>query len=199
LQITLVRVARGVCGRGVGLRGVGRRGRVERGAGVRAGVSYSGMGPDFRVLVRRGQKVAQEYFLTYKEPIPVLQLTRQIAEVVQEFTQSGGVRPFGVSLLVAGVDHDGPQLYQIDPSGTYFGWKASAIGKNQLSAKSFLEKRYAPDGELEDAVHMALLTLREGVEGGMTSKNIEVAIADKERGFRVLTPAEIDDYLEETE
>ena len=56
--------------------------------------------------------------------------------------ESGGVRPFGVSLLMAGYDDNGPQLYQIDPSGSYFAWKASAIGKNMVNAKTFLEKRY---------------------------------------------------------
>ena len=57
--------------------------------------------------------------------------------------ESGGVRPFGVSLLMAGYDDNGPQLYQIDPSGSYFAWKASAIGKNMTNAKTFLEKRYS--------------------------------------------------------
>lgn len=52
-----------------------------------------------------------------------------------------GVRPFGVSLLVAGYDADGPHLFQVDPSGSYFAWKASAIGKNMINAKTFLEKR----------------------------------------------------------
>jgi 20S proteasome alpha/beta subunit len=62
---------------------------------------------------------------------------------MQEYTQSGGVRPFGVSLLVAGLDGDGtPALYQVDPSGAYFGWKATAIGKSYVSAKNFLEKRW---------------------------------------------------------
>lgn len=56
-----------------------------------------------------------------------------------------GVRPFGVSLLVAGWDSDaGPTLYQVDPSGSYWAWKASAIGKNMVNAKTFLEKRYVP-------------------------------------------------------
>ncbi len=119
------------------------------------GVVYSGMGPDFRVLVRKGQKKAAAYALAYGETIPVLQLVRDIAAVMQEFTQSGGVRPFGVSLLVAGVDDDGPQLYQVDPSGAYFAWRASAIGKNFTNAKTFLEKRYAEDMELEDAVRAA--------------------------------------------
>lgn len=77
------------------------------------------------------------------------------------------MRPFGVSLLMAGYDENGPQLYQIDPSGSYFAWKASAIGKNMVNAKAFLEKRYSEEMELEDAVHTALLTLKEGFEGGL--------------------------------
>ena len=60
--------------------------------------------------------------------------------------EQGGVRPFGVSLLMAGHDTHGPQLYQIDPSGSYFAWKASAIGKNMTNAKTFLEKRYSEVG-----------------------------------------------------
>lgn len=132
-----------------------------------------------------------------REVQPVAQLVRDTASVMQEFTQSGGVRPFGVSVLVAGYDDDGPQLFQVDPSGAYFGWKASAIGKNFLNAKSFLEKRYMEDMELDDAVHTALLTMREGFEGEMTEHNIEVGIVGADRKFRVLTPAEVKDYLEE--
>jgi 20S proteasome subunit alpha 2 len=75
-----------------------------------------------------------------------------------------GVRPFGVSLLVAGADEQGFHLYQVDPSGSYFGWKATAIGKNMTSAKTFLEKRYDDEGELEDAIGNAIRTLKEGFE-----------------------------------
>lgn len=113
--------------------------------------------------------------------------------------ESGGVRPFGVSLLMAGYDSNGPQLYQIDPSGSYFAWKASAIGKNMTNAKTFLEKRYSEDMELEDAIHTALLTLKEGFEGQISGSNIEVAIVGEDRKFRVLTPSEVSDYLEEVE
>ena len=90
-----------------------------------------------------------------KAPIAerLAQIQRELAAVMQEFTQRGGVRPFGVSLLLAGYDHNGPQLFQIDPSGSYFAWKASAIGKHMVNAKTFLEKRYNDDLELEDAVH----------------------------------------------
>merc|ERR1712078_393121 len=88
------------------------------------------------------------------EPMPVAQLVREVAAVMQEFTQSGGVRPFGVSLMVAGYDDNGPQLYQVDPSGAFFGWKASAIGKNYVNSKTFLEKRYSDDIEIEDALFL---------------------------------------------
>ena len=116
----------------------------------------------------------------------------------QEYTQAGGVRPFGVSLLVAGYDDDGPQLFQVDPSGAYYGWKASAIGKNFKNARSFLEKRYNDDVELDDAIHTALLTMREGFEGEMTEHTIEVGIVGEDRVFRVLTPAEVKDFLDES-
>jgi 20S proteasome subunit alpha 2 len=87
----------------------------------------------------------------------------------------------------------------VDPSGSYFAWKASAIGKNMVNAKTFLEKRYNEDMELEDAIHTALLTLKEGFEGQISGDNIEVAIVGADKVFRVLTPAEVTDYLEEVE
>jgi 20S proteasome subunit alpha 2 len=84
----------------------------------------------FSVTVRKARKTSQAYYQTYREDEPVSQLVKSTAGVMQEYTQSGGVRPFGVSLLVAGCDSDGtPRLYQVDPSGAYFGWKATAIGK----------------------------------------------------------------------
>lgn len=118
------------------------------------GITYSGLGPDFRfvlfldvlsyssVLVRKGRKKAQSYFRFYKTPIPVVILVKELANIMQEFTQSGGVRPFGISVLVVGFDEDGPHLYQVDPSGSFFPWKATAIGRGMIAAKSFLEKRY---------------------------------------------------------
>jgi len=163
------------------------------------GITYSGMGPDFRVLVNKGRKAGQKYWLEYHDPIPVSLLARELATVMQEFTQSGGVRPFGVSLLVAGFDDDGPQLYQVDPSGSYWAWKASAIGKNANNAKTFLEKRYNKDMELEDAINTAILTLKEGFEGAITEENIEIAVVGADKKFRLLTEQEVKDYVKEVE
>ena len=96
------------------------------------GSTYAGLGPDFRVLLQKARKESQKYWLKYMEPMWVSSLSRETAQVVQEFTQQGmnfrpvahligGVRPFGVSLLVAGCDDEGPHLYQIDPSGAFYG------------------------------------------------------------------------------
>jgi len=162
------------------------------------GTAYSGMSPDFRVLTRRGRKIAQSYYLTYEDDIPVSQMVRELASVMQEFTQSGGVRPFGVSLLIAGYDDNGPQLYQVDPSGAYWAWKASALGKNAKSAKTFLEKRYNPEMELDDAIHTAILTLKEGFEGAIDEHNIEIGVvSDDNKTFRVLSQDVLKDYISE--
>ena len=163
------------------------------------GVTYSGMGPDFRVLTRMARKETQTYYRTYHETIPASQLVRETATTMQEFTQQGGVRPFGVSLLMAGFDDAGPSLFQVDPSGSYFAWKASAIGKNMVNAKTFLEKRYSDDMELEDAIHTAILTLKEGFDGQISAENIEIGVIGTDRIFRILTAAEVADYLEEVE
>uniref|UniRef100_A0A7S2SP97 Proteasome alpha-type subunits domain-containing protein n=2 Tax=Rhizochromulina marina TaxID=1034831 RepID=A0A7S2SP97_9STRA len=161
------------------------------------GMVYAGLGPDYRVLVKNARKTAQKYYTTYHEVQPVPMLVKDTALVCQEYTQSGGVRPFGVSLLVAGFDDEGPHLFQVDPSGTYFAWKATAIGKNFKNARSFLERRYRDDIEIDDAIHTALLTMREGFEGEMNEHNIELAVIGADRKFRILSPAEVRDYLDE--
>lgn len=158
------------------------------------GMVYSGMGPDFRLLVREARRLAANYHLKYEEPIPTSQLVQKVATVMQEYTQQGGVRPFGVSLLICGWDNDRPYLFQCDPSGAYFAWKATAMGKNFVNGKTFLEKRYNENIELEDAIHTAVLTLKEGFEGQMTEDNMEIGICN-DQGFRKMTPVEIKEYL----
>lgn len=173
---------------------------------------YSGMGPDYRILVDKARKVSHtNYKRIYNEYPPTRILVQDVARVMQEATQSGGVRPYGVSLLIAGWDDGiepeqeakdvgepdaekkrasgktggilkgGPSLYQVDPSGSYFPWKATAIGKSATSAKTFLEKRYTEGLELEDAVHIALLTLKETIEGEMNGDTVEIGTYDTTR------------------
>ena len=89
----------------------------------------------------------------YHENIPVLQLVRKVAAVMQE--GKAEVSDRSECRTIAGSDHNGPQLYQVDPSGAYFAWKASAIGKNFANAKTYLEKRYRAEFEVDDAIHNA--------------------------------------------
>eukprot|EP01065_Artemidia_motanka_P035914 TRINITY_DN43819_c0_g1_i1.p1 TRINITY_DN43819_c0_g1~~TRINITY_DN43819_c0_g1_i1.p1 ORF type:complete len:234 (+),score=69.72 TRINITY_DN43819_c0_g1_i1:67-768(+) len=161
-----------------------------------AGFIYAGMGADMRLHAQRARVACQRYKAQYGEPIPIRQLVSQIADLMQEYTQASGVRPFGVSLLVAGHDSQGHHLYQVDPSGLFVAWKASAIGQGAGNAKSYLEKRYRADLELEDATHTALRTLKEGFDGQMKSTNIEVAKVQDGK-FRILSEREIQEYLEE--
>jgi 20S proteasome subunit alpha 2 len=163
------------------------------------GVVYAGMGPDARILTMKARKAAQSYKRTYGQYPGTLTMVKELASMMQASTQSGGVRPFGVSLLVVGVEpaSQAVQLYQVDPSGAYWPWRASAIGRSMTNAKSFLEKRYVDDLELEDAVHLALLALKESFEGSLSSKTVEVGLVSSSTGsFKKLTPAEIDDYLQ---
>ncbi|KFD53312.1 hypothetical protein M514_05793 [Trichuris suis] len=158
------------------------------------GMVYSGMGPDFRVLVKSARKIAQEYKLLYGEPIPTVQLVQRVAVVMQEYTQSGGVRPYGISILIAGFDNGKPYLFQSDPSGAYFAWKATALGKNYINARTFLEKRYSSALEQDDAIHTALLSLKESFDVKMSEDNVEIGVCNKD-GFHRLTKQQVNDHL----
>ncbi|KAL0249046.1 hypothetical protein GEMRC1_004280 [Eukaryota sp. GEM-RC1] len=166
------------------------------------GLVYSGLAPDSRVLINAGRKAAVAYEQKYGEAMPTRLVARRLAEVMQEYTQSGGVRPFGVSLLVCGYDDAGPQLFQVDPSGSFWAWKATAIGKSQLNGKTFLEKRYKPTIQIEDAIFTVLLALKEVYDGPVTNKNIEVGIVMEQNGkiqFNKLTPEQLSEYLAQIE
>ncbi|MCU4742761.1 archaeal proteasome endopeptidase complex subunit alpha [Natronoglomus mannanivorans] len=104
-------------------------------------VASAGHAADARQLVAVARESAQRHRLRYGEPIGVESLTKAIADHVQEYTQTGGSRPYGTALLVAGVDETGPRLFEVDPSGTPYGWRAVAIGNGAAEIRGFLEDR----------------------------------------------------------
>ncbi|KAL3635229.1 phenylacrylic acid decarboxylase [Castilleja foliolosa] len=132
------------------------------------------------------------------DPVTVEYITRYIAGLQHKYTQSGGVRPFGLSTLIIGFDpHTGtPSLYQTDPSGTFSAWKANATGRNSNSIREFLEKNYK-ETHGQETVKLAIRALLEVVESG--GKNIEVAVMTKEHGLRQLEEAQIDAIAAEIE
>lgn len=161
------------------------------------GATFAGLFGDYRVLMQYARKHSMSHKLSYEEPILVGNMTRHMAGLFQEFTLAGGVRPFGVSILLAGVDHLGCKLFQLDPSGVYHEWKAVAVGKHAEQIKKVLERRYKPDIDLDEAIHIGLNALKEKFEGVMSSKNIEIVhISKGQRRFQSMTKEQIQNAVE---
>jgi proteasome alpha subunit len=145
------------------------------------GASLSGFLADGRILVDSSRVKAQIYRLTYGEQINVMGAVREISDKMQLFTQYGGVRPYGVALLVGGVDENGPQLFEIDPSSAFYAWKAQSIGKGATEALKILQKEWKEGLSEQDAIRLALRALRAG-EKGIKPSQVELAIISK--GFK---------------
>ena len=125
-------------------------------------LAFAGLTADARVLVNKARLECQSHRLTVEDPVTVEYITRYIAALQQKYTQSGGVRPFGISTLIVGFDpYTGkPSLYQTDPSGIFSAWKANATGRNSNSVREFLEKNYTETSGME-TVKLAIRALLE--------------------------------------
>lgn len=122
-------------------------------------VAAAGYIPDARVQVDRARVTAQQNRLIYDEPIDVESLAKGVADLAQQYTQYAGVRPFGISLIIAGVDRKGATIYLTDPSGTYLGYLAVAIGAGSEQVMEFLEKNYKQNMSLEEAGELAVKSI----------------------------------------
>mmetsp|Transcript_1738 Transcript_1738/g.2343 ORF Transcript_1738/g.2343 Transcript_1738/m.2343 type:complete len:251 (-) Transcript_1738:252-1004(-) len=142
-------------------------------------LAFAGLTADARVLVNKARLECQSYRLTCEDAPSVEYVARFIARTQQKYTQRGGMRPFGVSVMLAGFSTDGsPQIYQTDPAGTYSAWKANCIGgKNSKSMQEFLEKNWTEDMSQDEAIKLTIKTLLEVVDSG--AKNMEVCIIKK--------------------
>ena len=136
----------------------------------------SGLVADARVLIERARLEAQINRITYGEPITVEALAKRICDIKQVYTQHGGVRPFGVSLLIAGIDRHSSRLFETDPSGALIEYKASAIGAGRSLAMDILEERYREDMSLEEAMELAIYTLSKVSKEELNPKNVDMAV-----------------------
>jgi proteasome alpha subunit len=137
----------------------------------------SGIISDARVLMDRAQVKAQQHRVTYDSPIDVISVVKDIADLKQLTTQSGGYRPFGVSLLIAGTDSR-PRLYETDPTGIYFEYKATAIGEGELKIKPMLHQEYKDGLSLEEGLRLALKGLKMVLEKDFSIDRVDAAFID---------------------
>ncbi|ONH65153.1 putative proteasome subunit alpha type-4 [Cyberlindnera fabianii] len=144
-------------------------------------LAFAGLNADARILVDKARLEAQSHRLTLEDPVSIDYLTRYVAGVQQRYTQSGGVRPFGIATLIAGFDEndDVPKLYQTEPSGIYSAWKASSIGRSSKTVREFLEKNYKEGMTRDETVLLAIKSLLEVVQSG--AKNVEVSVMEPGR------------------
>lgn len=158
------------------------------------GATASGIISDARVLIERAQVKAQQHRITYDTPIDTLEIVKNICDLKQLTTQSGGYRPFGVSVLVAGIDPEGePKLYQTDPTGIFFQFRAVVIGEGEEAITETLHKKYKPTLNIDQGLKVAIDALKEAVEDKLTSERLDIAIIRKnENQFRKLSNKEIE-------
>ncbi|KAI8812650.1 nucleophile aminohydrolase, partial [Cladochytrium replicatum] len=161
-------------------------------------LAFAGLYADARVLINKARIECQSHRLTVEDPVTVEYITQYIAGVQQRYTQSGGVRPFGISTLIIGFDVDRvPKLYQTEPSGIFSAWKAAAIGKSSKTVREFLEKNYKEEMSKEEAIKLTIKSLLEVVQTG--AKNIEIAYMDQDAVLKQLDSDEVERISKEIE
>ncbi|PSP37825.1 proteasome endopeptidase complex, archaeal, alpha subunit [Halobacteriales archaeon SW_10_66_29] len=162
------------------------------------GIASAGHVADARQLIDFARRRAQVNELRYGEPIAVETLTKEVTDYIQQYTQVGGARPFGVALIIAGIADGEPRLYETDPSGTPYEWKALAVGADRGDIREYLEEHYDEGMDLDGGVRLALEALASVNDEELTPEGIGVATipVDTEQ-FHELTEDERVEYLEE--
>ena len=143
----------------------------------------AGILSDARVLIDRAQVKAQQHMVTYDTPIDTLSVVKDIAALKQICTQSGGLRPFGVSLLITGIDNGGTlKLYETDPTGIFFEYKATVIGEGEPEIEETLVKEYSEDITIEDGLKLAIKAMSKAIDIKPDQNRIDatyISIKDK--------------------
>ena len=161
------------------------------------GIASAGHVADARQLIDFARRQSQINQLRYGEPIGVETLTKNVTDHIQQYTQIGGARPFGVALIIGGVENGVPRLYETDPSGTPYEWKALAVGADRGDIQDYLEEHYEEGLDLEAGIALALTALASVNEDGLSPKELGMATVDVEsEQFVQLTDDEIEEYLE---
>ena len=159
------------------------------------GAAVVGLGSDARILIDQARVYSQSNRLMYDEPIDVEILTKRVGDIKQLYTQHAGVRPFGVSVIFAGIDKTGNRVFSTDPSGSYRGYKAVAVGIGRETVEAILKEEYREDLKLDEAIKLATKCLIKALEARGETIRLKLAVVPTTtKRLRMLTKEEIEGY-----
>jgi len=166
------------------------------------GCAMSGLIADSRTLIDRARVEAQSHWFTYNENMSVESVTQAVSNLALAFGDDdpdpGAMsRPFGVALLLAGVDRNGPRLFHMDPSGTFIQFDAKAIGSGSEGAQQALQEQFHKSITLKDACKSALTILKQVMEEKLNSTNVEMATVTPDRMFQMLSKDELEAIIKD--
>jgi len=167
------------------------------------GISIAGITADARVLSRYMRQECLNYKYSYDTTYPVSRLIMNLGNKMQTCTQRYDRRPYGVGLLVAGYDDQGPHIFEVVPSANYFNCKAMSIGSRSQSARTYLEKHLHEfiDSSKDELIKHGLEALKGTLpnEDLLTNSNISIAVVGKNEKFHILNDKENAHYVSATE
>ena len=162
------------------------------------GAAIVGLSSDARILIDQARIYAQSNKLTYDEPIDVEVVTKRICDIQQMYTQHAGVRPFGVSIIFGGVDKTGTHVFGTHPSGTYRGYKATALGAGRETVLAILKDEYRENLSLEENTKLTIKCLVKALEARQLPPRIKIAVIPKEtKQLQMLTDEKVEGYIKE--
>lgn len=158
--------------------------------------SAAGIVSDARILAERAQLVAQQHRITYDSPVEPELIIKEIANIKQYFTQYGGARPFGVALMIAGINDKKTELYVSDVTGNYSSYYANAIGENDEKVKEILREKYKKDLTIKKGVKL-ILDIFEEIQGKkFETDNLELAyIETSDKKLKRLEGEKIKEFI----
>ncbi|MHA1670253.1 MAG: archaeal proteasome endopeptidase complex subunit alpha [Promethearchaeota archaeon] len=160
------------------------------------GVAISGLHADSRALINYARVQAQSFRLTYDEPVRLNMLVKTIADIKQQYTQYGGIRPFGCALFFIAIDGAGTQIYTTSPSGIYRSFKAYALGSGESTAREYLTENYKEDLTFEELINLSLNTMKGSIDDDITKETTRLAyIKSEDQKFYECSKDEIDNFL----
>ncbi|CAO2599738.1 proteasome subunit alpha type-5 isoform X2 [Macaca nemestrina] len=166
------------------------------------GCAMSGLIADAKTLIDKARVETQNHWFTYNETMTVESVTQAVSNLALQFGEEDAdpgamSRPFGVALLFGGVDEKGPQLFHMDPSGTFVQCDARAIGSASEGAQSSLQEVYHKSMTLKEAIKSSLIILKQVMEEKLNATNIELATVQPGQNFHMFTKEELEEVIKD--